>query len=190
MRPSWRHLGPSWQLWWPPRSVLEAILGILDALESARDVSWRRQSLGKRGRCAQMDAAGEGGALRRLQKPCQTALGILARLNVPGARWRIIPAWEVTIQVCSGIRQSARHPLSGSARRLGSRQRTLAPIGGRLMAALGLLKPKYACAPGTFSRLHSRRRIRHRTRRLTQRPTRRPTRRRGQSTTSRIPLRT
>ena len=30
-----------------------------------------------------------GGALRRLQKPCQTALGILPRLNVPQARWRI-----------------------------------------------------------------------------------------------------
>ena len=27
---------------------------------------------------------GGGGSLRRLQKPCQTALGILARLNVPG----------------------------------------------------------------------------------------------------------
>ena len=47
--PSWRHLGPSWQLWWPPRSVLEAILGVLDAWESARDVSGRRQSLGKMG---------------------------------------------------------------------------------------------------------------------------------------------
>ena len=32
---------------------------------------------------------GEGGALRRLQKPCQTALGILPRLNAQ-ARWRIL----------------------------------------------------------------------------------------------------
>ena len=29
-------------------------------------------------------AAEGGGSLRRLQKPYQTALGILARLNVPG----------------------------------------------------------------------------------------------------------
>ena len=34
-----------------------------------------------------------GGPLRRLQKPCQTALGILARLNAQ-ARWRIsLRAW-------------------------------------------------------------------------------------------------
>ena len=61
LRPSWRHLGPSWRLWWPPRSVLEAILGVLDALESARDVSGRRQSLGKRGRFTHLDARWEGG---------------------------------------------------------------------------------------------------------------------------------
>ena len=59
--PFWRHLGPSWRLWWPPRSVLEAILGIWDALESARDVSWRRQSLGKRGRCTRLGASRRGG---------------------------------------------------------------------------------------------------------------------------------
>ena len=29
-----------------------------------------------------------GGSLRRPQKPCQTALGVLPRLNVPKARWR------------------------------------------------------------------------------------------------------
>ena len=82
--PSWRHLGPSWRLWWPRRSVLQAILGILDALESARDVSWRRQSLGKRGRCTRVDASRMRGGRRILQKPYQTAFGILARLNVPG----------------------------------------------------------------------------------------------------------
>ena len=68
-----------WRLWWPPKSVLEAMLGILDALETARDVSGGRQILEKRGRCTQVDAHGRGGTLRRLQKPYQTALGILAR---------------------------------------------------------------------------------------------------------------
>ena len=33
---------------------------------------------------------GGWGSLRRLQKPCQTALGILPRLNVSQARWRIL----------------------------------------------------------------------------------------------------
>ena len=55
------------------------MLGILDALETARDVSGGRQILEKRGRCTQVDAHGRGGTLRRLQKPYQTALGILAR---------------------------------------------------------------------------------------------------------------
>eukprot|EP00959_Pyramimonas_sp_CCMP1952_P140367 2937202-Pyramimonas_sp.AAC.1 len=60
---SWRHFGPSWRIRWPPRSVLEAILGIWDALESARDVSWRRQSLGKKGWCMRLGASGgRGGA--------------------------------------------------------------------------------------------------------------------------------
>ena len=61
LEPSWRHLGPSWRLWWPPMSVLEAVLGIWDVLESARDVSGRRQSLGKRGRFLWAGASKGGG---------------------------------------------------------------------------------------------------------------------------------
>ena len=48
---------------------MEAMLGILDALESARDVSWRRQNLGKRRRCAHLDASRGGGPLEDYKNP-------------------------------------------------------------------------------------------------------------------------
>ena len=38
VRPSWSALGASWRLWWSALAVLEAILGTLDVLESAREV--------------------------------------------------------------------------------------------------------------------------------------------------------
>ena len=95
--PSWRHLGPSWRLWWPPRSVLEAILGILDALESARDVSRRRQSLGERGRCMRAGASWAGrrdgqtdswptDSLATRVAPCPDGL---ARSRLDKQAWRV-----------------------------------------------------------------------------------------------------
>ena len=72
-RPSWGYLrlssrppGPCWRPCWPAWAVLEAILGILDALESARDVFGRRRSLGKRGRCMRLGATRGGVALRHI----------------------------------------------------------------------------------------------------------------------------
>ena len=62
--------------WWPSWAVLEA-------LGTPREASWPSREPRKRERCMGGDAS-RGGALRRLQKPCLTALGILARLNVPG----------------------------------------------------------------------------------------------------------
>ena len=92
-RPSWGHLGR-----------IGALLGCLGGLL----VAWvgflgRHGSLGELqgGAMAAQGAPGVwavqselcrpegGGALRRLQKPCQTALGILVRLNAQ-ARWRIL----------------------------------------------------------------------------------------------------
>ena len=91
--PSWGHLGR-----------IGALLGCLGGLL----VAWvgflgRHGSLGELqgGAMAAQGAPGVGavqagicetaggGALRRLQKPCQTALGILPRLNAQ-ARWRIL----------------------------------------------------------------------------------------------------
>ena len=73
--PSWRHLGLSGRLWWPPRSALGAILGVLDALESARSVSGRRQSLGKRGRCSPLSASRRvGGPLEDYRNPARQPL--------------------------------------------------------------------------------------------------------------------
>ena len=65
--PSWK---PSWASWTPWRAPGTCL--------GADRASGR--SGGARGRVR----SGGGGALRRLQKPYQTALGILARLNVPG----------------------------------------------------------------------------------------------------------
>ena len=49
-----------------------------------------------------------GGALRRLQIPCQTALGILPRLNVPQARWRIVGCRWRFGTLSSPVRQQQR----------------------------------------------------------------------------------
>ena len=42
-----------------------------------------------------------GGALRRLQKPYQTALGILARLNVPGGT---VADWDLAARLSGAFR--------------------------------------------------------------------------------------
>ena len=75
--------GASW-------AVLEAILGILDAMESARDVSGRRQSLGKRGRFARLGAAREGGGpLEDYRNLARQHWAFFHASTCQGARWRI-----------------------------------------------------------------------------------------------------
>ena len=74
---------------WAISAALVTCLGRLgsrpDFLESPKEASGRPESLWRGGgRCARLDAS-RGGALRRLQKPYQTALAIRPRLNVPGA---------------------------------------------------------------------------------------------------------
>ena len=56
----------------------------------------------------------EGGALTRLQKPCQAALGILPRLNAQ-ARWRIIndaclPGTTRSVPVTKWCQATSRTP--------------------------------------------------------------------------------
>ena len=61
----------------------------MEALESPREAPWPPRDPPGVGVVQATECAPEGGgALRRLQKPCQTALGILLRLNAQ-ARWRI-----------------------------------------------------------------------------------------------------
>ena len=40
LEPSWTHVGPSWRPWSPAWAVLDAILGFLAALGSAREAVW------------------------------------------------------------------------------------------------------------------------------------------------------
>eukprot|EP00959_Pyramimonas_sp_CCMP1952_P205870 4305337-Pyramimonas_sp.AAC.1 len=94
VRPSWAILGLSW-------TILEASWAILAALVASQvRMGSHLGHLGRHeerqgGVMAAQRASGEGamhaigrvergGGLRRLQKPCQTALGILARLDVSG----------------------------------------------------------------------------------------------------------
>ena len=65
--PSWQPSWASWANWRAPGACLGA-----------------DRAPGRGGGSCNWTRAGGGGSLRRLQKPYQTALGILARLNVPG----------------------------------------------------------------------------------------------------------
>ena len=65
--PSWKPSWASWTPWRAPRTCLSADRASKRGGDACRSVRPRRW-----------------GPLRRLQKPYQTALGILARLNVPG----------------------------------------------------------------------------------------------------------
>ena len=59
---------------WASRSVLQVILGILDASESAREVSGRPHRLGKTGRCMQLDASRGGVPLEDYRNPVRQHL--------------------------------------------------------------------------------------------------------------------
>ena len=92
----------SWGFFWVSEGRLGGILGHLGGFGGLPGPSWKpsrafwapwrapgtclgadRASKRGGGACGEVRAGG-GGPLRRLQKPYQTALGILARLNVPG----------------------------------------------------------------------------------------------------------
>ena len=66
--PSWKPSRASWTLWRAPGTCLGA-----------------DRAPGRRGDSREWTPVAGWGSLRRLQKPYQAALGILARLNVPGA---------------------------------------------------------------------------------------------------------
>ena len=89
--PSWK---PSWASWTPWRAP-GTCLGANKA--SGRGGGARRPAL-----------PGRGGPLRRLQKPYQTALGILARLNVPGGT--VADSWN------SGTTPGTRNTISQAPR--------------------------------------------------------------------------
>ena len=56
----------------------------MEALESPREAPWSPRDPREEGRCTQECTARRGVGPLSIQKPYQTALGILPRLNVPG----------------------------------------------------------------------------------------------------------
>ena len=88
MGPYWALLELSWAVLEACRAVLVALVAFLGRLGSLGEPQGGAMAAqgppGVGGMRAVKRGPEGGGSLRRLQKPCQTALGILPRLNVPG----------------------------------------------------------------------------------------------------------
>ena len=133
----WAFLGGSWAVLEVSWAILAALvasqvrlgshLGHLGRMGERQGRVWEPTEPREEGA---MHAAGcereRGGSLRRLQKPCQTALGILARLNVPGVRWRTFRENRTAFAVSCGAdegharcRRRCRHRGVSPRRRAG-----------------------------------------------------------------------